>query len=92
MVPSFRRLFRFPWRTARQIEREVDEELQLHLELRAEELIESGLTPEAAREEAARGRLPADLRREQGRDVRGGIKVQGQGGAGQRVDSLSGDG
>ena len=54
MVPSFRRLFRFPWRTARQIEREVDEELQLHLELRAEELVESGLTPEAAREEAAR--------------------------------------
>ena len=53
-MPSFRRLFRFPWRTARQIEREVDEELQFHLDLRAEELAESGLTPEAAREEAAR--------------------------------------
>jgi len=51
-MPSFRRLFHFPWRTAVQIEREIDEELRFHLDMRAEELVEGGLTPEAAREEA----------------------------------------
>jgi putative ABC transport system permease protein len=53
-MPRFRRLFRFPSRTTRQIEREVDEELRFHLDMRAAELVERGLVPSAAREEALR--------------------------------------
>ena len=49
-----RRLFRFPWRTAAQVAADVDEELQLHLDLVAEELVEAGWSPEAARAEAVR--------------------------------------
>ncbi len=48
------RYFRFPWRTARQIHREVDEELGYHLDLRTEELVRGGLTTDAARREALR--------------------------------------
>ncbi len=49
-----RRLFRFPWRTAAQVAADVDEELQLHLDLVAQELVEEGWLPEAARVEAHR--------------------------------------
>jgi putative ABC transport system permease protein len=49
-----RRLFRFPWRTAAQVAADVDEELELHLDLVAQELVEEGWSPEAARAEARR--------------------------------------
>src|SRR6266545_2866312 len=49
-----RRLFRFPWRTAAQVAADVDEELQLHLDLVAQELVEAGWSPEAAHAEAVR--------------------------------------
>src|SRR5215210_2591230 len=49
-----RRLFRFPWRTAAQVAADVDEELQLHLDLAAQELVDAGWLPEAARVEAVR--------------------------------------
>jgi predicted permease len=49
-----RRLFRLPWRTTRQIRDEVDAELDFHLEMRAAELIGSGLPPRAAIDEARR--------------------------------------
>jgi putative ABC transport system permease protein len=39
-----RRLFQFPWRTPRSIARDVDDELQFHLEARTERLMASGLT------------------------------------------------
>ena len=45
-----RRLFRFPWRTAREIRADVDDELRFHLESRAEDLVARGLAPAAARE------------------------------------------
>ncbi len=48
------RLFRFPWRTAAQVAADVDEELELHLDKVAEELVEGGWSPEAARTEARR--------------------------------------
>jgi putative ABC transport system permease protein len=48
------RIFRFPWRSARDIRDEVDEELRFHLALRAEELEQRGLSPERARHEAVR--------------------------------------
>jgi predicted permease len=54
-VPRFRRGFRLPWRTARTLETDVDEELRFHLEMRAEELAAlRGLDAAAARAEALR--------------------------------------
>ncbi len=47
-VPGFRRTFRFPWRTGREILAEVNEELDFHVEMRTEELVAEGLSPEAA--------------------------------------------
>ncbi|HKV11093.1 MAG TPA: ABC transporter permease [Thermoanaerobaculia bacterium] len=49
-----RRFFRFPWRTAAQVAADVDDELEFHLEKVAEELVEEGWSPEAARTEARR--------------------------------------
>jgi predicted permease len=49
-----RRLFRFPFRTFAHVQRDVDDEVRLHLEMRAEELIAAGLSPEEARAEALR--------------------------------------
>src|SRR5262245_18957327 len=49
-----RRLFRFPWRTGREIRRDNDEELAFHLEMRARELVERGMSPRAAADEARR--------------------------------------
>jgi hypothetical protein len=37
-----RRLFRFPWRTAAQVEADVDQELQFHLDMVAQELVDLG--------------------------------------------------
>ncbi len=53
-ISGLRRIFRFPWRTGDQIEHEVDAELRFHLDRRTEELIDQGMTPEAARREAVR--------------------------------------
>ncbi|MDP6606703.1 MAG: ABC transporter permease [Dehalococcoidia bacterium] len=53
-LPGFRRMFRFPWRTRTQIERDVETELGFHLDMRTEELVEGGMTPTAARREALR--------------------------------------
>ena len=54
LPPGVRRLFRFPFRTFAHIRRDVDDEVRLHLEMRAEELIAAGLSPEEARAEALR--------------------------------------
>jgi predicted permease len=54
-VTSRKKLFRLPWRTARQIGADVEEEVRFHLETRAEELVRvHGLAPEAARMQAIR--------------------------------------
>ncbi len=53
-ISGLRRIFRLPWRTGGQIEEEVDAELRFHLDRRTEELVEQGMTPEAARREAVR--------------------------------------
>jgi predicted permease len=47
-----RRLFGFPWRTRRDIEADVEAEIAFHLEARAEELVEQGVAPAAARAQA----------------------------------------
>jgi putative ABC transport system permease protein len=58
--PGIRRLFRLPPRGWRVREEELDEEVRLHLELRAERLVEQGMSPEAARAEARRRFGPED--------------------------------
>lgn len=56
-----RRLFRFPWKTPRDLSAEVDEELAFHLEALTDDLMARGMTPEQARAEAERrfGRIDA---------------------------------
>ena len=54
-MTSRRKLFRLPWRSARQIGADVDEEVRFHLETRAEELVRMhGMSPDAARAQALR--------------------------------------
>jgi hypothetical protein len=53
-VRGIPRQFRFPWRTPSQVEREVSEELEFHLAMRAAELERSGLSPDDAQREARR--------------------------------------
>ena len=54
-MPRLRRLFRFPWRTNQQIDDDLDAEVRFHLDMRTEELIDQGVAPTAAREQARRG-------------------------------------
>jgi putative ABC transport system permease protein len=53
-IAGLRRYFRLPWRDAARIRDDVDDELRFHLEMRAEELVGGGMTPDAARAEARR--------------------------------------
>ncbi len=53
-IRSHKRVFRFPWRTDNDVTQDVADELQFHIEMRVEELIESGLSPVMAREETLR--------------------------------------
>ncbi len=58
--PGIGRLFRLPARGRGPREAELEEEIRLHLELRAEQLERSGLPPAEARAEARRRFGPAD--------------------------------
>ncbi|HVT40945.1 MAG TPA: ABC transporter permease [Gemmatimonadaceae bacterium] len=49
-----RRLFRFPWRRARDIRADVDAELRFHIDARTEALIAGGLAADTARAQATR--------------------------------------
>ena len=51
-IPGIRRLFRLPWRSPEQITRDVDDELRFHLEMRTQEHVENGMSPDAARARA----------------------------------------
>ena len=53
-ISGLRRIFRFSRRSGSQIEHEVDAELRFHLDRHTEELIDQGMTPEAAHREAVR--------------------------------------
>jgi predicted permease len=48
------RFFRLPWRSARQISADVDEELGFHLDMRIDALVSLGLSRDAARTQALR--------------------------------------
>jgi predicted permease len=52
--PGIRRLFRLPARGAERTEQDLEEEIQLHVELRAEQLQREGFSPEEALAEARR--------------------------------------
>ena len=49
-----RRLFRLPWMNAANVARDVDDELRFHIEMRAAELVASGMDAESAMAEAWR--------------------------------------
>jgi putative ABC transport system permease protein len=51
---SPRRAFRFPWRSASRIGADIDDELRFHLDMRAAELVATGMTESDARREATR--------------------------------------
>src|SRR5688572_19922018 len=51
---GIRRLFRLAPRAPDQIIREVDDQIDLHIDLRVEQLVAEGMSPAAAREEALR--------------------------------------
>ena len=51
-IPGLRRFFRFP--LPGQVDQDVDLELQFHLDMRTQELIDEGLAPAVARAEALR--------------------------------------
>ena len=48
------RSFRFPWRTRRSIEGEIDDELRFHLDMHVAALMRAGISEPAARAEAER--------------------------------------
>ena len=52
--PGVKRLFRSPFRTREDIRQDVREEFEFHIETRAHELVESGLTGDEARMQALR--------------------------------------
>jgi putative ABC transport system permease protein len=54
MTPGGKKLFRLPWRTARQIRDDVDEELRFHLDMRVAALTSLGISHDAARAQATR--------------------------------------
>jgi putative ABC transport system permease protein len=54
VTPHRKKLFRLPWRTARQIREDVDEELRFHLDMRVEGLVAIGYSRDAARAQALR--------------------------------------
>src|SRR5689334_1308292 len=57
MTPNERptpRALRFPWRSDQRIRDDVDDELRFHLEMRAADLVASGMSAADARREAAR--------------------------------------
>lgn len=78
--PGIRRLFRLGVRSAGARREQVDDELQLHIQLRTEHLMRQGLSPAAAREEALRmfgdleGAREGMLREASGGDRRAGLR------------------
>ena len=48
------RSFRFPWRSATRIRRDIDDEVRFHLDMRTAELIAAGMDEHDARREATR--------------------------------------
>src|SRR5262249_37658911 len=73
-VARFRPIFRLPWRSRRQVNADVDTELRFHLEMRAQELVARGMSPETARAEAERQFGDVDFTRRYMRNMDMGLE------------------
>ena len=51
-IPGLRRAFRLPWVSAARVQREVDDELRFHLDMKTQELIDAGVPPHDALRQA----------------------------------------
>ena len=51
-IPGLRRAFRLPWVSAARVQREVDDELRFHLDMKTQELIDAGVPPHDALQQA----------------------------------------
>ena len=51
-IRGIRRAFRLPWSSQTRVRREVDDELRFHLEMKTQELIDAGLSPQEAEHRA----------------------------------------
>ena len=51
-IPGLRRAFRLPWSSATRVQREVDDELRFHLEMKTRELTDAGIPPAEALRQA----------------------------------------
>jgi hypothetical protein len=71
VLQYFLRRLRALWRSD-DIHDEISDEMRFHIELRAEENVRRGMTPDEARREAERQFGRFDLIKEEGYDVRGG--------------------
>ena len=75
-MPRFRRLFRFPWRTRQEIDQDIDAEVQFHLDMRTQELIDEGMDATAAGDAARREFGDAQQARDYCRSM--DLRVEGQ--------------
>ncbi|AHG93090.1 permease (plasmid) [Gemmatirosa kalamazoonensis] len=88
--PRVRRLFRLAVRRPALRERDVDDEIRLHIDLRAEQLVREGWSPEAARVEAER-RFAALLDDARGRLLEAARHRDTRMGWGDRLESVRHD-
>ena len=51
-IPGLRRAFRLPWSSTARLQREVDDELRVHLDMKTKELVDAGLHPAEALRQA----------------------------------------
>src|SRR6188474_2095157 len=51
-IPGLRRAFRLPWSSTARLQREVDDELRFHLDMKTKELVDAGLSPADALRQA----------------------------------------
>jgi len=51
-ISGIRRAFRLPWSSSSRVQREVDDELHFHLDMKAKELIEAGVPADEAMQQA----------------------------------------
>ena len=63
-------------RNSEAVHREIDEEMRFHLDMRAEEYVRKGMSPEQAQREAERRFGPLTRIKETGYEVRGGGQLE----------------
>ena len=51
-IPGIRRAFRLPWGSKSRVQREIDDELRFHLDMKTRELVDAGVPPDDAARQA----------------------------------------